>query len=276
MRLLTRMTLAACFLGVSFASLAASAPPSGEREWARIIGGVDATPGQYPFMVSLQRLDWGNSDHTRHWCGGALISPSWVLTAAHCVEDAQPRDYAVLAGATTLDTRVGGRSSNIKAIHVHPAFSNETLVNDVALVQLTEPVAGVVPVTWLENSSDAGYLRPGRRFSVIGWGNTGLEGDAASPTVLQTVQTPYVPFRQCRQAYPSLQAGKVICAGEEGIDSCQGDSGGPLLVQRRGQWTVLGVVSWGQGCALANYPGVYARLSDGYIRDFILATWMRD
>lgn len=275
MHVFPRLALAAGFLALSLAAHAAPALPGSVPTRPLIIGGEDALPGQYPFMVSLQRLDYGDSDHARHWCGGTLISPSWVLTAAHCVERAQPGGYAVLGGTTTLDTTVGNRASNIRAIHVHPAFDRSTLVNDVALIQLREPLADVTPAQLLEGS-DAGYLRTGRRFDVIGWGNTGLEGDAASPTVLQTVKTPFVPFRTCRQAYPGLQAGAVICAGEEGIDSCQGDSGGPLLVQRRGAWTVLGVVSWGQGCAQAGYPGVYARVGDGYIKDFIAATWTGD
>jgi secreted trypsin-like serine protease len=100
--------------------------------------------------------------------------------------------------------------------------------------------------------------------------------DAGLPTVLQTVQVPFVPFNTCREAYPGVQAGTVICAGAEGLDSCQGDSGGPLMVQRAGRWTVLGTVSWGEGCAQAGAPGVYARLSSGYVRDFLQATWMRD
>lgn len=261
-------------LVLSTLAVPAWATPAEDTAAPRIIGGVDAEPGQYPFMVSLQRLPGGESDHERHTCGATLISPSWVLTAAHCVADARSADLAALAGITTLETKPRRRTSNVKAIHVHPAYDPTTLVNDVALLQLKRPIAKVEPAAVLLKG-DGAYLRPGRAFTVTGWGVTHLDADAL-PTVLQTVQVPFVSFKQCNAAYPDLQAGTAICAGAEGIDSCQGDSGGPLMVQRQGRWTVLGTVSWGEGCALEGLPGVYSRLSNGHVRDFIQTTWSGD
>lgn len=247
------------------------------REAPRIIGGEDAKPGDYPFMVSIQRLSYGDSDHGRHWCGATLISPSWVLTASHCVEGDRPDDLAVLGGATSLSTEPSARPSNVKAIHMHPAFnSGNTLEHDVALIQLSAPLADAQPVA-LRLRPDASYLKPGREFTVIGWGDTDISDGRLYPTRLQTVQTPFVPFAECQQAYGGeLARGKVICAGREGIDSCQGDSGGPLLLRLREGWTQFGVVSWGEGCALAGYPGVYARIAEKHAVDFIEAVWQRD
>jgi len=270
-----RPALLAALVVFSALSMPALAAPATEEATApRIIGGADAEPGQYPFMVSLQRLRRGDSDHERHMCGATLISPSWVLTAAHCVEEMRPSDLAALTGVTTLETQPRRRTSNVKAIHVHPAYDDTSLVNDVALVQLRRPVTGIEPANVLLRG-DGNYLRPGRAFTVTGWGVTDMGADQA-PTVLQTVQVPFVSFQQCNAAYPHLQMGTAICAGAEGVDSCQGDSGGPLMVQRQGRWTVVGTVSWGEGCALPGLPGVYARLSNGFVRDFIQATWTGD
>ena len=134
-----------------------------------------------------------------------------------------PGGIAVVGKVTTLSTDAAPRPSNVKAIHVHPAFnSGNSLEHDVALIQLSAPLDGAQPVA-LRLRPDASYLKPGREFTVIGWGDTDIGDGRVYPTQLQTAQVPFVSFTECQQAYGGeLSRGKVICAGREGIDSCQG------------------------------------------------------
>lgn len=175
-------------LALSLSAAASAAPPIDTLR-PQIIGGVDALDGQFPFLISLQKLDEGSSDHARHWCGGSRISDRWMLIAAHCVDDVRAQDYAVLSGATTLASMPGARASNIKAIHVHPAYGTLSgSAFDVALIELRDAADG--PSIPMVLDGDADYLMAGQKFTVAGWGDTDISGGTAYPRQLQTVQTP--------------------------------------------------------------------------------------
>lgn len=251
-------------LGASLALLAtgtalAALPAPGISP--QIVGGADATDGQYPFLLSLQYGD-------QHICGASLIAPDRVLTAAHCVEGAKPGEFTVLAGQTVLSGSTGTRH-RLTRIHIHPDYAN-TRKSDVAVLELATPVAGITPVR-LVGPEGATFERPGRLLTVAGWGRLTEGGEAADR--LQHVAVPFIAHAQCQKQYDGrfqVNRDRELCASRPGKDSCQGDSGGPLFVQGAdAAWIQLGVVSWGFGCARKGSPGVYARLASPALFDFV-------
>jgi hypothetical protein len=223
-----------------------------------IIGGTDTTAGQYGFMVALgQRFD----ESVFPFCGGVLVTDRHVVTAAHCSAGAPVDEVAIIVGA--LDPFVDGQIFEVQQINWHPDYNFAAEDGfDIAVWTLAKPVSldGLSTVEML--SGDAVSLTaPGTLSTTLGWGVS----DRPS-TLLQQVHLPLVTDAACAMTYPeSNRLETQICAGasEGGIDSCQGDSGGPLLVRdpARQVWMHAGITSYGDGCALPNTPGVYARVS---------------
>jgi len=212
-----------------------------------IVGGEEAAKGELPFMVSLQ-------DSSGHFCGGSLIKKDWVLTAAHCVVGGAPRQVVI-----GLHDRRDVKSAEVfrpSTVIRHPQYNGSTIDYDYALIRLDgeskhEPVA--------LNSQE---ISSKTDFTTAGWGLTQERGDEL-PQVLRKVVVPFVTQDACNESYRGEITDRMICAGleEGGKDSCQGDSGGPLVTKRNGKNFLVGVVSWGEGCARSGKYGVYSKVN---------------
>ncbi|MDI3402484.1 S1 family peptidase [Streptomyces cavernicola] len=232
-----------------------------------VVGGRPVQVAEHPWVVAVASRDRFGGTRSGQFCGGAVVGPSTVLTAAHCMSEdvlgvppSRVPDLKVVAGRGDLRTDTGSEVT-VSRVRVNEEYDNLTNAGDVAVLTLAKPLPEASVVS-MADAGDAAY-QPGTEASVYGWGDTTGDGDYAR--TLRAARVKVLADSVCEQAYPGSADGKymadsMLCAGEPagGRDACQGDSGGPLVARGR----LIGLVSWGSGCGQAGNPGVYTRISD--------------
>uniref|UniRef100_A0AAQ5Y5E1 Suppressor of tumorigenicity 14 protein homolog n=1 Tax=Amphiprion ocellaris TaxID=80972 RepID=A0AAQ5Y5E1_AMPOC len=229
---------------------------------SRIVGGQDALEGEFPWQVSLHVKNFA------HVCGATIISPKWLVTAAHCVQDdgrtrySQPSTWEAYLGLHTqkkLGSHVVKR--NVKQVIPHPYYNDFTFDNDIALMELDSPVTYSDYIKPICLPSAQHSFPAGDTVWVTGWGATREGGFAAS--VLQKAQVRIINQKTCDSLMGGQLTSRMLCAGvlTGGVDACQGDSGGPLSSPSGSRTFLAGVVSWGDGCARRNKPGIYTTVT---------------
>ena len=263
---------------------AQESPAAADEDGGRVIGGKPAAKGKWPWQVKIFAPDPEHRGRFGGHCGGSLIAPHWILTAAHCVtngrsgrQDLFARDLLIVEGKSKIDRVLSVDSPDsaglaVEKVIIHPEFDRKIFANDIALLKLSVPAVSK-PAALAAAADEAVVEQPGRKAVVTGWGYVKADhgwDDKYLPTELQEVELPIASREDCRAGYrdSSMRMNPIdqrnVCAGyaKGGKDACQGDSGGPLVAQKPDKsWVQIGVVSWGAGCAEANHYGVYTRVA---------------
>ncbi|KAM7354830.1 seminase-like [Cochliomyia hominivorax] len=228
----------------------------------RIVGGVETTISQVPYLINLRQ-------NGQFICGGSLITPKCVLTAAHCVSGNPASSLIINAGTSKLS--VPGIQRQVEKTFVSSLYSPLTLDMDVAILKLTEPLRGqniaTIPLC-SQRPGNNEYVR------ISGWGITS-ETNQLPPNQVRTVNVRVISKANCSKSYAGKAyiSSTMFCASVPGQrDSCSGDSGGPVVYN--GQ--VCGIVSWGFGCGREEFPGVYTNVASMRVSLFVKNIMMQN
>uniref|UniRef100_A0A8C2WJ52 ST14 transmembrane serine protease matriptase n=1 Tax=Cyclopterus lumpus TaxID=8103 RepID=A0A8C2WJ52_CYCLU len=218
----------------------------------RIVGGQNAELGEWPWQVSLHFLTYG------HTCGASIISAKWLLSAAHCFVTNSPH-YSGMQDQYKQD---GVERRAIKKIITNPDYNQMTFDYDVALLELSEPLKFTNTIQPICLPASSHVFPAGMSCWVTGWG--ALREGGSKAQLLQKAMVKIINDTVCNIVTEGQVTSRMLCSGflAGGVDACQGDSGGPMVCfEESGKWFQAGIVSWGEGCARRNKPGVYSRVS---------------
>ncbi|CAM9819849.1 unnamed protein product [Bubo scandiacus] len=227
---------------------------------ARVVGGTDVPPGRWPWQVSVYH-------GSQHRCGGSVLARDWIVTAAHCVHSyrrLQASAWLVFAGIITHGSIKQEAGLSVKKIIYHPLYNDNSLDYDIALMKLQVPLnfTDAIHAVCLPPSHQD--LFQGTQCWVSGWGSTRPDQAQVTETLKEAL-VPLIGTKRCNSScvYAGELTARMLCAGHlrGTIDACQGDSGGPLVCRDDFAWRLVGIVSWGQGCAEPNRPGVYTNVA---------------
>jgi len=241
-----------------------------------IVNGEPGVAGEFPFLASVR----GYAGSSYYSCGGAFVSPTKVVTAAHCFYDEKGNRLSDIRVGPVSGTSLPSSRVSASLVDIHDDYNSRTQDNDIALITLERAVAGVTAVSIPNLAQWSALTEGGDAVQSAGWGTTSSGG--SSPSQFRVADLTMIPDSVCGDYYGTYRVGsvtyrglgdifndaKMICAGGATstglpVDTCQGDSGGPLVSGS----TLVGIVSWGLGCAgydegtpIRLTPGVYTRL----------------
>ncbi|KAM4802197.1 serine protease 55 [Urocitellus parryii] len=240
-------------------------PGCGERptfedrkmRYSRIVGGLEAEVGEFPWQVSIQATN-------QHFCGGTILNSWWILTAAHCVIGELPtEELSVVLGSNDL-TSPRLEIKPVSSIVYHNKFKRQSMDNDIALLMVASPIefsSLIVPICMPPEPMPSKW----HKCWVAGWGQTTSADKGSMKTDLLKVPMVIIDWNECAKTFTKLTK-NMLCAGfmNESYDACQGDSGGPLVCTTEGsqKWYQVGIISWGRSCGQKNTPGIYTSLAN--------------
>ncbi|XP_041989297.1 transmembrane protease serine 9-like [Aricia agestis] len=243
------MLRALCLLAVLAAARACKPCTCGVARRARVVGGGALQPGEFPWLAALRR-------DGKVICGATVVARDHLVTATHCIFEIEASRLSVLVGEYDVNST---RSAGLAVAHVfqHPDFNRYTYDNDIAVLRLAEPLPDHLYRPACLPNDDSSL--DGVNAVVSGWGGTVEKGPPSN--IPMKAEVNIWSEEECKGAGYGRRkvTPRMICANAPDRDSCTGDSGGPLLMTQP-YHTLVGIVSWGRGCARQGYPGVYVRV----------------